>query len=366
MTVSLAKGQKISLAKPGGGSLTAVRMGLGWDPVKKKGVFGRLKTQSIDLDASALLFDGGRNLVDAVWFNQLTSKDGAVRHTGDNLTGDGAGDDESIIVDLTRLPRQVTQIVFTVNSFTGQDFSQVEADVVLARIPLAAPTDPRAGPTGDSVTVSWAASPAPGQLAYRIRRLATDPGTGEVAAAGIGRTTATRLEDAGAPGGALVSYEIVAVSASGRRSSPPITTAPVRVLRGLAALRIDVVVAPPDVRSATGQRVVLSWPPVPGFGEVVIKRTTDPDADAGPARRLQPSAPGECIDNDCRPGVSYHYRVYLAYHDDAGRTLPTEGRSATVVLTARPRGVTEIWANTDPAGVTTVSFRSPPDGQVRL
>lgn len=126
MTVSLAKGQQTSLVKPGGGSLTTVRMGLGWDPAKKKGLFGRLKTQSIDLDASALLFDGGRNLVDAVWFNQLTSKDGAVRHTEDNLTGSSEGDDESIIVDLTRLPRQVTQIVFAVNSFTGQDFSQIE------------------------------------------------------------------------------------------------------------------------------------------------------------------------------------------------------------------------------------------------
>jgi len=146
MTVSLAKGQKVSLAKPGGGSLTAVRMGLGWDAAKKEGLFGGLKTQSIDLDASALLFDGGRNLVDAVWFKQLTSKDGSVRHTGDNLTGDGKGDDESIIVDLTRLPRQVSQIVFTVNSFTGQDFSQIEnafcrlidqsTDVELARYDL--------------------------------------------------------------------------------------------------------------------------------------------------------------------------------------------------------------------------------------
>jgi len=242
----------------------------------------------------------------------------------------------------------------------------VEADIALARIPLAAPTDPRGEPAGDSVTVSWAASPAPGQLAYRIRRLATDSSTGEVAASGIGRTTATRFEDAGAPGGALVSYEIVAVSASGRRSSPPITTAPIQVLRGLATLRADVVVAPPDVRSASGQRVVLSWPPVPGSGEVVIERTTDSDADAGPARRLQLSAPGECIDDDCRPGVNYRYWVYLAYRDDASRPLPTEGRSVTVVLTARPRGVTEIWANTDPAGVTTVSFRNPPDGQVRL
>jgi tellurium resistance protein TerZ len=126
MSVSLSKGQRVSLAKRDGGSLTRVRMGLGWDAVKKKGLFGGLKNQSIDLDASALLFDGSGNLVDQVWFQQLRSKDGAVQHTGDNLTGAGEGDDESIRVDLGALPASVATIVFTVNSFTGQDFSQIE------------------------------------------------------------------------------------------------------------------------------------------------------------------------------------------------------------------------------------------------
>lgn len=125
MTISMSKGQKVSLAKRGGGSLTVVRMGLGWDAVKKRGLFGS-RSQSIDLDASALLFDAAGNLVDAVWFRQLRSQDGSVVHTGDNLTGAGEGDDESVIVDLTRLSPVVTQIVFTVNSFTGQDFSQIE------------------------------------------------------------------------------------------------------------------------------------------------------------------------------------------------------------------------------------------------
>ncbi|MCO1653459.1 TerD family protein [Pseudonocardia humida] len=126
MSVNLSKGQQVSLTKRGGGGLTVVRMGLGWDAVKKRGLFGGMKSQTIDLDASALLFDGGGSLVDAVWFRQLRSKDGSVQHTGDNLTGAGEGDDESIIVDLTRVPPAVTQIVFTVNSFTGQDFSQIE------------------------------------------------------------------------------------------------------------------------------------------------------------------------------------------------------------------------------------------------
>lgn len=124
--VSLAKGQSVSLVKAGGGTLTSVRMGLGWDAIKKKGMFGKAKEQSVDLDASALLFDANGRLFDQVWFNQLKSKDGSVKHTGDNLTGAGDGDDESIIVELSSVPAAVTQIVFVVNSFTGQNFSQIE------------------------------------------------------------------------------------------------------------------------------------------------------------------------------------------------------------------------------------------------
>jgi tellurium resistance protein TerZ len=130
VSVSLSKGQTVSLVKGGtgagaGGGLTKVRMGLGWDAVRKRGLF-RSRAQTIDLDASALLFDASGKLVDQVWFRQLTSKDGSVQHTGDNLTGDGEGDDESIRVDLAAVPAKVATLVFTVNSFTGQDFSQIE------------------------------------------------------------------------------------------------------------------------------------------------------------------------------------------------------------------------------------------------
>ncbi|MGW3040311.1 TerD family protein [Kitasatospora sp. NPDC001159] len=129
MTVSLAKGQKISLEKPGGGQLSLVRMGLGWKAVERKGFLAKLFSgQEIDLDASAVLFSQGRAL-DVVFFQHLTSNDGSVRHSGDNLVG-GAGDatdDESITVDLTGIAAEVDQIVFTVNSFTGQTFQEVEA-----------------------------------------------------------------------------------------------------------------------------------------------------------------------------------------------------------------------------------------------
>jgi tellurium resistance protein TerZ len=128
MGVNLTKGQKISLEKEAGGTLTKIIMGLGWDAVKtKRGFFGGGgESQEIDLDASCLMFNEQRSLVDQVWFRQLKSVDGSIIHTGDNRTGAGDGDDEQIIVDLSRVPNTVKCLVFTVNSFTGQNFSQVE------------------------------------------------------------------------------------------------------------------------------------------------------------------------------------------------------------------------------------------------
>lgn len=126
MTVNLAKGQGISLAKQDGGSLTAIRMGLGWQAAPRRGLFGT-RTKEIDLDASAVLF-ADKQPVDVVFFQHLVSDDGSVRHTGDNLVGGAGqgGDDESILVDLGRVPVHIDQIVFTVNSFTGQTFAEVQ------------------------------------------------------------------------------------------------------------------------------------------------------------------------------------------------------------------------------------------------
>lgn len=127
MGISLQKGQKISLEKEAGASLSKVVMGLGWDARKKKGFLGfGSKEQHIDLDASCVIFDGTKSMLDAVWFRQLKSKDGSIVHTGDNLTGEGEGDDEQIVVDLTRVPAHVSSLVFVVNSFTGQSFSEIE------------------------------------------------------------------------------------------------------------------------------------------------------------------------------------------------------------------------------------------------
>nr|WP_202486116.1 TerD family protein [Streptomyces sp. SID4985] len=122
----MSKGQAISLEKQDGASLTAVRMGLGWQAAKRRGLFGS-RTREIDLDASAVLFSE-KQPVDVVFFRHLVSDDGSVRHTGDNLVGGvgHGGDDEAVLVDLQRVPAHIDQIVFTVNSFSGQTFQEVE------------------------------------------------------------------------------------------------------------------------------------------------------------------------------------------------------------------------------------------------
>lgn len=127
MALTLSKNQSISLEKTAGGGLTNISLGLGWDPVKT-GFLGKLMGSggAIDLDASCILLDSDLKSIDLVWFRQLQSQDGSIKHSGDNRTGDGNGDDETIYVDLQRLPASVKYLVFTVNSFTGQTFEKVE------------------------------------------------------------------------------------------------------------------------------------------------------------------------------------------------------------------------------------------------
>lgn len=124
MSISLTKGQKVSLEK-NGKKLTKIAMGLGWDAAKG-GFFSFGGSGSIDLDASCLCYNGEKHLVDTVWFRQLKSHDKAIIHSGDNRTGDGDGDDETITVNLDAVSPNIHTLVFTVNSFTGQDFNKVE------------------------------------------------------------------------------------------------------------------------------------------------------------------------------------------------------------------------------------------------
>ncbi len=132
MAINLQKGQKISLSKESGTTLSRVVMGLGWDAKKSsvgllKGMFGGgNNSNEIDLDASCMLFNDQNMVVDTIYFGQLKSRDGSIIHTGDNRTGAGDGDDEQIIVDLDKVPETVKSLVFTVSSYTGQTFDTVE------------------------------------------------------------------------------------------------------------------------------------------------------------------------------------------------------------------------------------------------
>ncbi|MER7987216.1 TerD family protein [Streptomyces noursei] len=123
MGVTLAKGGNVSLSKAAP-NLTRITVGLGWDARSTTGA-------AFDLDASALLCASGRVLGDEyfVFYNNLKSPEGSVEHTGDNLTGEGDGDDESILVDLTQVPEEVETIVFPVSiheaDLRGQSFGQV-------------------------------------------------------------------------------------------------------------------------------------------------------------------------------------------------------------------------------------------------
>jgi len=115
--VNLQKNQTVSLVKGGRPLLSQVKMGLGWEPA-----YGG---KDIDLDASVIAFGPQRNHIDSCYFGKLSILGGAIKHSGDNLTGEGGGDDEVIVVDLGRIPQDATGLVFTVNSFSGQKFTEV-------------------------------------------------------------------------------------------------------------------------------------------------------------------------------------------------------------------------------------------------
>lgn len=123
MGVTLAKGGNVSLSKAAP-NLTQVMIGLGWDARSTTGA-------PFDLDASALMCGGGRVLGDEwfVFYNQLKSPDGSVEHTGDNLTGEGEGDDESILVDLARVPDRCDKIVFPVSIHMADERNQTFGQV---------------------------------------------------------------------------------------------------------------------------------------------------------------------------------------------------------------------------------------------
>ena len=125
MSVNLVKGQKVNLVKQGGGGLRNILVGLGWDEVQQKRGFFAPKPQDIDCDASVILCGANGKLLSntldntCVYFNNTSFAGGAIKHSGDDLTGGNSkdGDDEMILIDLARIPADVYKMAFVVNIY---------------------------------------------------------------------------------------------------------------------------------------------------------------------------------------------------------------------------------------------------------
>ena len=116
--VSLRKNERVSLVKTGAPALNRIQLGLGWDPAQG--------SKSIDLDASAIVLNAAGKDIDLAWFMSKKACKGAVQHQGDNVTGQGDGDDEVILVELDKLPAEAAAIVFTINSFSSHKFTDIK------------------------------------------------------------------------------------------------------------------------------------------------------------------------------------------------------------------------------------------------
>jgi tellurium resistance protein TerZ len=129
MAIKLEKGQRINLEKSNGNKLQNLCVGVNWGAIEKKGFFGGKKMEAVDLDASCATFTASNQPLEIIYFGNLKSKNGSIRHSGDDLTGDMGGDDgldnEVITVDLAALPAEVEKIAFVLNSFRGHDFKTI-------------------------------------------------------------------------------------------------------------------------------------------------------------------------------------------------------------------------------------------------
>ena len=125
MSISLQKGQKVSLTKENA-RLSKIVVGLGWDEAPRSRGFFAPKPQPIDCDASAIMLRGGKlcDNKDVVYFANLPHRTGTVQHMGDNLTGAGEGDDEQIVIDLARVPAEYDKIVIVVNIYQAYKRNQ--------------------------------------------------------------------------------------------------------------------------------------------------------------------------------------------------------------------------------------------------
>lgn len=130
MAINLQKGQRINLEKTNGSKLQQVCVGINWGAIEKKGLFGIGKSkEAVDLDASCIVYDDMKKQLDLVYFGNLRSKESAIRHSGDDLTGDMGGDDgldnEVITLNFAMLNPTASYVAFVLNSFRGHDFGTI-------------------------------------------------------------------------------------------------------------------------------------------------------------------------------------------------------------------------------------------------
>ena len=145
MAINLQKGQKIDLRKDTGERLQSFCVGANWGAIENKSLFGLIKnTKNVDLDLSCIVIDENNNFCDHLYSplysesvlrklgfpkGKLTTLDGSLHHTGDDLEGDKGGDDELdneiITVDLNKVAKKVSKIFFFLNNVGSEDFSQI-------------------------------------------------------------------------------------------------------------------------------------------------------------------------------------------------------------------------------------------------
>jgi tellurium resistance protein TerZ len=129
MAINLQKGQRINLEKENGTILQSICVGINWGAIEKKGWLGGVKKEAVDLDASCAIYDDNKHLLEIVYFGNLRSKESAVIHSGDDLTGDMGGDDgldnEVITINFPMLNPSASYVAFVLNSFRGHDFGTI-------------------------------------------------------------------------------------------------------------------------------------------------------------------------------------------------------------------------------------------------
>jgi hypothetical protein len=228
-----------------------------------------------------------------------------------------------------------------------------EAIDLLAAMPLSPAAGLHADLTADTVRLRWDPSPTPAAVSYKVTRITSAPNGTQAQARVLGTTTSPEFEDAGAPGGALVAYEIAAVS--GKRTSTAIRSEAVLMVRDVTNL----------AARAGASIITLTWVLPISFGNVVIERVADPEAGLNlPLRRAR--ADGQSwTDANPASGVEFTYHVYAEYRDAGGVMVRTTGASVPAKVVPRPRPISELWADTA-SGRTTIRWARPPAGEVRI